>query len=131
VSKRHGSSCVDPKQKGNTKMNSQSLKVQNQRKGIVTRFVAHRNFGFIVSRDETGVVQTYFFHISNMRFCEPEIPSTGDLASFDVYHEPAKPGKYRLADNVSIFKNPEPVVTGLSVLSGEPSSQKGDAGGAL
>jgi hypothetical protein len=108
-----------------------------QRTGVVTRFVAHRNFGFIVSREDSGAMQTYFFHLSNVRFCEPEIPRLGDSAAFDVFLLPAKPGKYPLADNVSIYKKPEPIVpnalAGASALagkSGEPSSQNGDTVGA-
>jgi hypothetical protein len=121
------------KNKGTTMQNdNQSTK----RKGVITHFVQGRNFGFIKSRDPlTGVYETFFTHISNIAYSQPEFPSASDLVEFEISSIPPKPGKYRLADKVHVFSS-EPVFTpnalaGASALAGEPIAQQGDAGGAL
>lgn len=109
---------------------------QKIRRGVVTHFIKERNFGFIKSRDPlTGKVETYFIHIANIDYCEPEYPGESDVVAFEVSSIPPKPGKYPLADHAYVYKKPEMkaapnTLAGIDARAGEPGSQNGDKAGA-
>jgi hypothetical protein len=100
-----------------------------QRKGTISRFA--ETFGFIKSRnpDTPALLETFFVQLSNLNYCEPELPRVGDMAAFDVSPLPVSPGKCRFAINVHVYAKLEPTATGANALAGV-QPEKGDAGGA-
>lgn len=110
--------------------NNTEVRSAPRRKGTISRFA--ETFGFIKSRnpDTPALLETFFVHLSNLNYCEPELPRVGDVATFDVSPLPVKPGKCKFAINVHVYAKPEPIATGANALAGV-QPEKGDAGGAL
>lgn len=95
--------------------------------GSITHFDTNRGFGFISSRQDNGIIQTFFFHASRIVYSEvdPMQIKTGQFALFQSDGTHAS-GRLPAARDIEIhLRNPLKVkaASGVAELSGREDNE--------
>jgi hypothetical protein len=83
-------------------MNTQNTQNAKVTKLAVLKSWGIKGYGLASIRRTDGVVESYFLHLANVIYCQPEEPCIGCVVKFEV-GPPQRPGQNPVCLNACIF----------------------------